>query len=180
MEDFVEIWIPILNLVGAGIGGFLALAGAGIGGYFTIRTYVRNSRLREAEWLHSLFEKFYHDSKYTKVRRILDHESSPELELLRHSLAENESQVEDFDTKQAEGRNALEEEVIDYLNFFEFIAILNALKQLSPKEIHMMFGYYLGRLRDDKVIMGYIQRERNSFENLAGMLAPGAPRPDPS
>ena len=71
--------------------------------------YCRNVRLKRAEWLRSLFEKFYETERYKAVRTRLD--NADELQ-----------------------KRGLEEELlVDYLNFFEFIASLHKPGQIRKE-----------------------------------------------
>jgi len=51
---------------------------------------------------------------------------------------------------------SLEEKLVDYLNFCEFIASLWKLRQLPIKEIQMMFEYYIRRLESYDFILEYL------------------------
>lgn len=126
-----------------------------VGGILALLTYWRNSRLRRAEWLYSLFQKFYELEHYRRVRHAIDYETE-ELDKLRTGLASG-------------GSDELVELCVDYLNFFEFIAALWRWKQLSLEEIRMVFEYYLTRLKDFDFLMDFIHKE--GFENLSAILA---------
>jgi len=80
--------------------------------FVAYRVYRFNSRLERAKWLNTLYEKFYEKNELKKVRDILDCDSSesPAVE----ELVRSESK-----------------EFTDYLNFFEFIAVLSKSKQLA-------------------------------------------------
>ena len=80
--------------------------------FVAYRVYRFNSRLERAKWLNTLYEKFYEKNELKKVRDILDCDSSesPVVE----ELVRSESK-----------------EFTDYLNFFEFIAVLSKSKQLA-------------------------------------------------
>ena len=107
-------------------------------------TYHRNMRLKRAEWLRSLFEKFYETERYKAVRFRLD---NPE----------------------ALQKQGLEEEMlVDYLNFFEFIASLHKLGQIRKEEVLMLFRYYLKLIENQGDIRTYIAE--NGFGNLDGLL----------
>ncbi len=58
---------------------------------------------------------------------------------------------------------------MDYLNFFEYIASLSRLGQLSQPEILMLFEYYL-RLASDREFVRKFIREQG-FENLELLLS---------
>ncbi len=136
----------------------VAVLGAAVGGAITIYVYYRNSQLRRAEWLYSLFEKFFYQSRYSDIRRLLDYDNKQEVERLRTSLANHTDD-------QIEGN------LVDYLNFFEFIATLRQLRQLrqlSIQEIRMMFDYYLHRLGDYDFILVYLKEQ--GFEGLIDLV----------
>src|SRR5580704_14079704 len=124
------------------IPGIAVLRGI-IGAAITIYIYYRNSNLRRAEWLYSLFEKFYYQSSYADIRRILDYGNEDSVQRLRGAL-------------QSHTEESLEEKLVDYLNFFEFIASLWKLRQLPIKEIQMMFEYYIRRLESYDFILEYL------------------------
>ncbi len=125
-----------------------------VGGIWAFYTYLRNSRLRRAEWLLSVYEKFYEQDHYKRIRHVIDFQTS-ELDKLGQGL-------------EAGGGNELVELFVDYLNFFEFIASLWRLRQLSLDEIRMMFEYYLMRLTDFEFIMRFIRAQ--GFETLRALL----------
>jgi hypothetical protein len=80
-----------------------------------------------------LFEKFYYQSSYADIRRLLDYGNEDTIQRLRGAL-------------QGHTDESLEEKLVDYLNFFEFIASLWKLRQLPINEIQMMFDYYIRRI----------------------------------
>lgn len=133
-----------------------AVLSATVGGAVTIYIYYRNSYLQRAQWLYSLFEKFFHQSNYREMRLLLDHEKSEDIERLKATL-------------KSDCEAQLEEQLVDYLNFFHFIASLWKLGQLPLKEIQMMFQYYICRLADFPFLMQYIHDE--GFDGLAELIA---------
>lgn len=134
--------------------GFAVLS-ATVGGAVTIYIYYKNSCLRKAEWLYSLFEKFFDKTTYRDMRQLLDHEKAEDIERLRQTL-------------ECDCEAQLEEQLIDYLNFFEFIASLWKLGQLPLKEIQMVFHYYICRLADFSFLIEYIRKE--GFEGLDALI----------
>ena len=134
----------------------VVVLGGGIGGAITIYIYYRNSKLRRAEWLYSLFEKFFYQSMYADIRRLLDYDNEEQINRLRETI-------------RCHSEITLEEKLIDYLNFFEFISSLWRLRQLPIKEIRMMFDYYIRRLGDYDFIMEYLQEQ--GFEGLLQLVS---------
>jgi hypothetical protein len=111
-----------------------------LGIFIGVITYCRNLKLKRAEWLKSLFEKFYENPQYKIVRHKIDAGN----ELIK------------------------EKDLVDYLNFFEFVASLWKLNQIKKKEVLMLFEYYLNLLNHHPEIYQYI--EKYGFENLISLL----------
>src|SRR3978361_2148931 len=72
-------------------------------------TYKKDQKIKKGEWLKSLFEKFYENDRYKKVRKWLD-------------AGELSSNVNSNDLTIS----GADEDFTDFLNFFEFIAKLEA------------------------------------------------------
>lgn len=133
----------------------LQLAGLLGGGGWALLTYRREARLRRAEWIYRLFEKFYESEKFKPIRRILDYEPKDEIDQLR------------IDAQENIGSDA-HEALVDYLNFFEFIAIQIRKGQLGYDEVRDMFDYYIRRLGDHDFIVAYL--DKNGFEDLSALV----------
>jgi hypothetical protein len=129
---------------------------AGIaGGWFALWTFVHASRTRRAEWLASLHEKFFEMDRYVRVRRVLDYRSEPQYEELSRAVA-------------AEQPHELTDELYRYLNFFEFLASLRRLRQISDKEMLALFEYDLRMLGDHAFVLAALKPQ--GFEHLAELL----------
>lgn len=127
-----------------------------IGGALAILTFWRTANVRRAEWLSSLHTKFFETSTYKEIRRVLDSsEADPGLSSLRAAIVADET-------------SGLVESFVDYLNFFEFVATLRRLGQLKPKEIQMLFHYYLRLLCRHDFARNYIRTQ--DFEGLESLL----------
>ncbi len=133
----------------------IAIVIGAVGGEMGVYAYWRNSQTRRAEWLFGLYEKFYESEHYKQVRRILDYEPEDEFRKLCDSLAGN-------------GDAEFSEQLVDYLNFFEFVASLWAMKQLSLEEIRMLFQYYLELNARHEPVRQFIKTQ--GFENLYEMM----------
>lgn len=116
---------------------------------FAIYVYFRNSRLERARWLGSLYEKFYERNDLKEVREVLDCDTgdSPEI----NKLVNEESQ-----------------RFTDYLNFFEFVAVLGKSGQLKQDEIEDLFRYYLDCLEKNRKVRDYIAAK--GYEHLDKLL----------
>jgi hypothetical protein len=125
-----------------------ALIGAGAA-VVAILVYRSNSRLQRAKWLADLYEKFYERSDLKRVREVLDCEAgdSPSVSaLVRDEPAE----------------------FSDYLNFFEFVAVLGKSGQLRKQEIEDLFRYYLDCLENCRAVRNYIAEK--GYEQLDRLL----------
>jgi hypothetical protein len=147
----VNEWIPIVTATLGAVGGWIAIV-----------TFRRNLRLKHAEWIEKLHSKFYESQTYKRIRRILDYRCAPDYENLQHAIDGSKSEDD------------LVECFVDYLNFFEYIAILWKLGQLSQPEILMLFEYYLRLAKDHEFVLKFIREE--SFENLELLLSKIPPR----
>lgn len=126
------------------------------GGLFTIYTYWKNSKLKRSEWLYNLYEKFYEKDNYKRIRYIIDYERVEDIKRLKKGVV--------YDCE-----DELVEELVDYLNFFEFIASLWTMKQLTSKEIAMVFEYYILRIYDHDFIVNFLNDE--GFKQLPLLVA---------
>jgi len=114
-----------------------------------LRTYSSNKKLKRAEWIKSLFEKFYENQNYKNARKWLD-------------FGEIENELSD------DKDHLKEEQISDFLNFFEFIATLEKEKQITQTEIEHLFAYYLTKIKESDFCKKYI--EAYKFENLKTLL----------
>jgi len=115
-----------------------------------IYVYFLNSRLRRAQWLASLYEKFYERPDLKGVRETLDCEGA-ESPNVRQLIQDEPSQF------------------TDYLNFFEFVAVLQKSGQLTNEEIEDLFRYYLDCLERLRAIREYIAAK--GYEQLDKIAA---------
>ena len=127
-----------------------------VAGGFALYTFWRNQKVRRAEWLASLYERFYLNEGFKRTRALLDYASDERTQLLECLVTDPEN------------ASALEP-LVDYLNFFEFVASLWKLGQLKTKEVEMMFEYYIRDLAKKPEVMGFIGKE--GFEKLQELIA---------
>lgn len=137
MQYSVDILIKIAGVVGI----FIALL-----------NYRSQVRIKRAELVKSLFEKFFENHSYKEVRVWLDYGH------LRAKLS-----VED----QAQ-REINEEKFTDFLNFFEFIGVLYTSNQLTFNLVREIFDYYLEKIKADEDCRDWI--DRYGFEKLKALL----------
>lgn len=117
------------------------------GGIAIALVYYHDHRRKKAEWMHALYVKFFENKQFKKLRRIMDHEGiTPEW--------------------MATVKN--EERLVDYLNFFEQIASLHTMGQISMEEIERLFDYYLKLISVQPLIRAYVKQW--GFEDLDKLL----------
>jgi hypothetical protein len=133
----------------------LATIVGAVAALWAIYVYFTNSRLRRAEWLASLYEKFYERPDLKEIREILDCEENDSADITK-LVREEPSNFS------------------DYLNFFEFVAVLQNSRQLRKAEIEDLFGYYLGCLENCPPVRNYIARK--GYEQLDRLLGDRAKR----
>lgn len=123
----------------------------------SISTFKKTIKIKKAEWLSSLSDKFYRNKRYRKIRRILDY---PEIEKDSYSKLKIsvEKSINDKDIFLQEEISLLEE-FVDYLNFFEMIGALEKLKQLNFNEIKIVFDYYLKLIKRHDWIIPFLKCE---------------------
>ncbi|MCX6319504.1 MAG: hypothetical protein NTW29_19665 [Bacteroidetes bacterium] len=141
MDFCVKDWIDIITKT----------AGA-VGVLFAAWFYRKQVRLKQAEWLKSLFEKFFENQHYKEVRGWVDYgELNAKLN------------VSDFVEKRSN-----EERFTDFLNFFEFIGVLHYRGELSLEQVNEIFDYYLKKIKDDPDCSIWIKKF--GFEKLQLLL----------
>jgi hypothetical protein len=150
--DLVSIgaeWMVVLEWLSkiiVAIGGVAGITVAAI-------NYRHQTRLKQADWLKSLFEKFFENSTYKEVRTWLDYG------LLHERLTMGDAVVQRVN----------EEKFTDFLNFFEFIGVLHTRKHLSLSQVTDVFDYYLNKMKSDADCREWI--DKYGFEKLKGLLA---------
>lgn len=125
-----------------------------VGGIVAVVTYRRDANRRRAEWLMSFYQKFYEEPQYKRVRFVLDYRP-PEYEEIRRLI----------DSGAADERV---EELVGYLNFFEFVASLWKLGQISLRDVRMLFEYYLKNLETHEWVGDFVKTQ--GFESLVELL----------
>ena len=108
---------------------------------------------KEAEWLQKLYQQFYEDARYKKIREILD----------------SGSELSDFHAlMDSQPNDDLVWQLWDYLNFFEFVASLKKLKQITDDDLKLLFEYPLQRIKENRRISGRLAGE--GYEQLDLLL----------
>jgi hypothetical protein len=120
---------------------FMAALGAGL---FGLVRYLRSERLRQTEQVRELYRMFFESSRYRRIRFIIGDKSSPEFEKLRAEIAAGGLPGE------------LEGELIDLLNFFEFVSGLTRRGLVARSDVDWMFRSFIDRLAGVDFIRDYV------------------------
>jgi hypothetical protein len=136
--EWIEWFAKVLGALGTGIGVSIAAI-----------NYNNQTRLKRAEWIKSLFEKFFENPTYKEVRGWLDYDELA-VKLAPPTVRENE------------------EKFTDFLNFFEFIGVLYSNEQLTEEQVRDVFNYYLKKIKSDANCSRWI--EEFGFKNLKALL----------
>ena len=105
-----------------------------------------------AEFLVQLHKAFFIEEKYQPIRRVLD------------------SGDEGVGSELAKLIDEDSEELIDFLNFFEFNAYLAKCGNISKHDLNAVLGYYFKLLKRRAALRSYIMAPENSFEHLKALL----------
>lgn len=142
--QFVRDWATALT--------FMVALGAGL---FGLLRYLRSERIRKTEQVRELYVMFFDSPRYRRIRFILAYPNSPEFQALRAELESHEV------PKEMEG------ELIDLLNFLEFVSGLVRRGLVARIDIDWMFASFIDRIASIDFIRDYIQR--HDFEELGAI-----------
>ena len=129
---------------------FLAALLAGIFGLFR---YLRSERMRQTEQVRELYTSFFESDRYRRIRFVLANPEAPEFATLQAELATPGMP------------KPLESELIDLLNFLEFVSGLTRRGLVSRRDIDWMFASYIERVVAVDFVRAYILRQE--FEELS-------------
>jgi hypothetical protein len=149
-EQLEMDWQFTFDLIKA-IGGSVAIIAAPL----AYVQYRRSVKTKRAEWLESLHEKFFETERYAEVRRVLDYAEQPAYDELAAAVS-------------AGIHHRVADDLWRYLNFFELLAGLRQLKQISDKEIVRLFDYDLRLMKRQEFIMNALEPE--GFDGLDNLL----------
>ena len=140
-SQFVRDWATALT--------FLAALLAGLFGLFR---YLRSERLRQTEQVRELYRMFFENPRYRRIRFVLANSGTSEFAALKVEL-------------EAPGMpQELEGELIDLLNFFEFVTGLTRRGLVSRRDVDWMFANFIGRVAGIDFVRAYILRQ--DFDEL--------------
>ena len=141
-SQFVRDWATALTFVAALLAGF-----------FGLFRYLRSERMRQTEQVRELYAMFFDNSRYRRIRFVLANPDTPEFATLKTELETPGMPRE------------LEGELIDLLNFFEFVTGLTRRGLVARKDIDWMFANFIDRTVGVDFVRAYILRQQ--FDELA-------------
>lgn len=128
---------------------FVAALLAGIFGLFR---YLRSERMRQTEQIRELYKSFFESEKYRRIRFVLATPDASEFAALKQELATPGMP------------KPLEGELIDLLNFLEFVSGLTKRGLISRSDIDWMFANYIDRVIKVDFVRDYVKRQ--DFDEL--------------
>jgi hypothetical protein len=129
---------------------FIAALLAGLFGLFR---YLRSERMRQTEQVRELYRMFFEQERYRRIRFVLANPASAEFDRLRSELATEGMPKE------------LEGELIDLLNFFEFVSGLTRRGLVNRRDIDWMFANFIDRVVKIDFVRAYVLKL--DFDELA-------------
>lgn len=123
-----------------------------LAGLFGLFRYLRSERMRQTEQVRELYRMFFESDRYRRIRFVLANPDSPEFAALKTELATPGMP------------KALEGELIDLLNFFEFVSGLTRRGLVAKRDIDWMFASFIDRVVAVDFVRSYVMR--SDFEEL--------------
>ncbi|HPN06802.1 MAG TPA: hypothetical protein PK050_13415 [Hyphomonadaceae bacterium] len=123
-----------------------------LAGLFGLFRYLRSERMRQTEQVRELYRMFFESDRYRRIRFVLANPDSPEFAALQTELATPGMP------------KALEGELIDLLNFFEFVSGLTRRGLVSRRDIDWMFASFVRRVVGVDFVRDYVLR--SDFQEL--------------
>lgn len=124
-----------------------------LAGLFGLFRYLRSERLRQTEQVRELYRMFFESDRYRRIRFVIANPEAPEFTTLKAEL-------------EAPGMpKELEGELIDLLNFFEFVSGLTRRGLVNRSDIDWMFASFIDSVVKVDFIREYILRQ--DFDELS-------------
>jgi hypothetical protein len=129
---------------------FLAALAAGLFGLFR---YLRSERMRQTEQVRELYSMFFDNQRYRRIRFVLANPDAPEFAALKVELETPGMPKE------------MESELIDLLNFFEFVTGLTRRGLVARQDIDWMFSNFIERVVGIDFVREYVLKQ--TYDELA-------------
>ncbi len=126
-----------------------------LAGLFGLFRYLRSERMRQTEQVRELYKSFFESDRYRRIRFVLANPDCPEFAALRAELATPGMP------------KPLESELIDLLNFLEFVSGLTRRGLISRSDVDWMFASFIDRVIAVDFVRAYILRQ--DFDELSQM-----------
>ncbi|MFT3722316.1 MAG: hypothetical protein QM773_01930 [Hyphomonadaceae bacterium] len=123
-----------------------------LAGLFGLFRYLRSERMRQTEQVRELYRMFFESERYRRIRFVLANPEAPEFAALKSELATPGMPRE------------LEGELIDLLNFLEFVSGLTRRGLVSRRDIDWMFSNFIDRVVSVDFVRAYVLR--SDFDEL--------------
>lgn len=123
-----------------------------LAGLFGLFRYLRSERMRQTEQVRELYRMFFESERYRRIRFVLANPDAPEFAALKSELATPGMPRE------------LEGELIDLLNFLEFVSGLTRRGLVSRRDIDWMFSNFIDRVVGVDFVRAYVLR--SDFDEL--------------
>ena len=143
---FASQWFPLILAT-------VSVVIATISAVVALKTYRKNARTKEAEFISQFHHAFFVDGTYKKVRDILDDNKEASADKVERLVS---SESADF---------------TDFLNFFELAAYFESCGTLSVEAVEAVLGYYLNLLDQDRRLREYVKDPQKGFEYLDRFLS---------
>lgn len=116
----------------------------------------KNQLIKRAEFYTLLFDKLFKDNSYQRIRERLDAEN----------YTEDYYKVLNKDLKDE--KTKLLSEMTDYLNYLEYVMVMQKIKVIKHDDVINLLDYYLKSLSKNKIAIDYIKNY--GFENLESKI----------
>jgi hypothetical protein len=133
-----------LSVLARNYASAFAVLAALFAGLFGLVRYLRGERLRQTDQIRSLYAQFFESDRYRRIRFVLDAPDSPEFAQLVSEL------------KTGGMPKPLESELIDLLNFFEFVTGLMRRGLLARGDVDWMFRNFIDRVVAIEPVRAYV------------------------
>jgi hypothetical protein len=118
-----------------------------LAGLFGLFRYLRSERMRQTEQVRELFRMFFESDRYRRIRFVLANPEATEFAALQAELATPGMP------------KALEAELIDLLNFLEFVSGLTRRGLIAKQDVDWMFANFLQRVVSIDFVRAYVLRQ---------------------
>lgn len=117
-----------------------------LAGLFGLFRYLRSERMRQTEQVRELYRMFFENDRYRRIRFVLANPEASEFAALKTELATPGMPKE------------LEGELIDLLNFLEFVSGLMRRGLVAKEDVDWMFASFIDRIIGIDFVRAYVMK----------------------